>query len=66
LFLQKDKKTLQWSIVAESMKGSNVQGTFVKESNLKQQCSVIAKIIPDWISMIVLCDKTLVKQMRKF
>lgn len=40
LFVQKEKKTLQWSVVVEGM-NDECRGVFLKEVDLKKQCNTL-------------------------
>lgn len=64
LFKTREKTTLQWFEIFESLKESNV-GSFIEEKEYRAQLVTLTKIVPDWIGLISMPKTTLVRLLKK-
>lgn len=64
LFRTKEKSTLMWPEVHESLKASNLN-TYVDEKEYRQQLMQLQLIIPDWLQVMSLPKMFVLKQLKK-
>ena len=63
-FNAKQKSTLVWADIFEAVKHSSI-GNFIEEKEIRSQLNDLVKIMPDWICLMSLPGKTLVRQIKK-